>query len=188
MHLVTASIFCIVRTANCPFSHSQSKQEWKNIRLIQFLLVPGEEEWLASRGGQRTDLLDDVPPATQDASEPSHGRLSTIVEGTEGSQHSHVAGQDLQRMFEEEISHKDLEPLSQVYASCMVEVGPPLREGDSLEGLKALVLEKEAHMPADTRWSEALQPEEMRLVTAFQVEQASAMRTAEAEELALDSD
>ena len=43
-------------------------------------------------------------------------------------------------------------------------------------------------MPADTRWSEALQPEEMRLVTAFQFEQASAMRTTEAEELALDSD
>ena len=77
------------------FLHSQDSklsifafavQEWKNIRLIQFLLVPGEEEWLASRGGQRIDLLDDVPPATQDASEPSHGRLSTIVEGTEGSQ------------------------------------------------------------------------------------------------------
>ena len=160
-------------------------QEWQHVRMIQLLLVPDEEEWLAARSRAEEEPPMHTPASNAEASSESHGRLSTIPEGTEISA---VSLEDIKDLFGETLRPEDVEPLSQAYLACENEKCPSHPEVPGLEQLQERIAQQDLDCHAPTPWAEALQPEALTMFTCAQFDEALAYTSTEVEADYLDAD
>eukprot|EP00439_Symbiodinium_sp_Y106_P057262 s2270_g8.t1 len=187
---IAESVFKISTVSVC--------QGWQEVRLLQFLLVADEHEWVASQKWQVPALeasssasLDDNDRRSAGASSLSEpGRLSTIPEGSqEASEASHAGLPQLAAMFGDNLTTEETAWLREAYASINTEEAPAPINASSLNDLIKST-EPSNYQEADIpEWSQALQPETLSFLTQEQVLTGLAACSSEPDEhVVLDAD
>ncbi|CAE7581720.1 RE1 [Symbiodinium sp. CCMP2592] len=167
-------------------------QEWNNVRIIQFLCVPGAEEWATSQRWSEPPILDQGQDAEGAPDTDQASRLSTIQEGStedgssEAPAEAAISMHALCEMFGDSIPPQHVQALREAYAAVTTEPAPTTVERDSLKALRAAdcqTCDPSAEVPA---WSDANMPEACYLLTEEQL--STALADCSNEYVALDAD
>ena len=169
---------------------SLSGQEWDHVRLMQFMCVSDEEEWITS-----VRWVVPGPEPQQPTSAPEseissiHQRLSTIPEASAESEATAVSLAELQSMFGESLREEEAQWLAEAYCAIEAEEGPARKDYGSIQELKSEAYAACPSVPDIPPWAIASISEECSFVTESQWRECLAVCDASPEAYELhDSD
>ena len=153
-----------------------SGQDWPGVRLIQYMCVPDQEDWVASaRWSNSLPVPDSEEPTSGNRQDTPSARLSTIPEGSEpqsGEAQSDVSLSALCEMFGDTLPQDRIADLTEAYKAIVSEDAAPRPVCPTLADMKAFMasdVNVDAEVPD---WHEASVPEECNWFTEEQFQAA----------------